>query len=282
MKKTLKRFLTTVLSAAMVIGMFVGSEMRVLAANYDWDSTNAGMEFQEGDTFTFPDLMHNRQVVYCKNDADPTSVEPEDIIRTEDSGGFQYSVASINGITTWVVMCKWYNADTYKLYLKEKVSTPTTPSTDEEVKHEHSSDEGSAHQHSFSWVTVQEAGAGQDGIEEYRCSCGAVEGRQVIPGAQAVVHNLCNELSSKLKEAPQKGVVEVDTDWLYTLSDIMIKILSERTDVTTVLTFNYQKTPYKMTIPAGADFTTLLADEDHFYGYFYFAQQVGATIETIQ
>ena len=83
-------------------------------------------------------------------------------------------------------------------------------------------------------------------------------------------------------EAPQKGVVEVDTDWLYTLSDIMIKILSERTDVTTVLTFNYQKTPYKMTITAGADFTTLLADEDHFYGYFYFAQQVGATIETIQ
>lgn len=97
-----------------------------------------------------------------------------------------------------------------------------------------------------------------------------------------MVHNLCNELSSKLKEAPQKGVVEVDTDWLYTLSDIMIKILSERTDVTTVITFNYQKTPYKMTIPAGADFTTLLADEDHFYGYFYFAQQVGATIETIQ
>lgn len=53
MKKTLKRFLTTVLSAAMVIGMFVGSEMRVLAANHDWDSTDAGMEFQEGDTFTF-------------------------------------------------------------------------------------------------------------------------------------------------------------------------------------------------------------------------------------
>ena len=37
------------------------------------------------------------------------------------------------------------------------------------------------HEHSYSWVTVQEATTEQDGIEEYRCSCGAVAERSVIP-----------------------------------------------------------------------------------------------------
>lgn len=86
------------------------------------------------------------------------------------------------------------------------------------------------HEHSYSWVTVQEATTDQDGIEEYRCSCGAV---------------------------------------------------AERSDVTTVVTFEYNKTAYRLTIPAGADYSALLADEDYFYGYFYFAQLVGATIEEV-
>lgn len=55
----------------------------------------------------------------------------------------------------------------------------------------------------------------------------------------------------------------------------------ERTDVTTVITFEYQNKTYKMTIPSGADFTGLLADEEYFYGYFYFANVVEATIEAL-
>lgn len=40
-----------------------------------------------------------------------------------------------------------------------------------------------------------------------------------------------------------------------------IRKLAERTDVTTVITFEYQNQKYKMTIPAGVDYTSLLADE---------------------
>ncbi|MCI6715352.1 MAG: hypothetical protein MR523_10485 [Lachnospiraceae bacterium] len=44
--------------------------------------------------------------------------------------------------------------------------------------------------------------------------------------------------------------------------------------------FKYQGTAYKMTVPAGIDYTAILADDERFYGYFYFAQLIGATIET--
>lgn len=133
------------------------------------------------------------------------------------------------------------------------------------------------HEHSYSWVTVQEATTDQDGIEEYRCSCGAVAERSVIPASQVFVKGLYREI----KNVPLNGTVTFDSGRLYTMSDYIIKKLAERSDVITVVTFEYNKTAYRLTIPAGADYSALLADEDYFYGYFYFAQLVGATIEEV-
>lgn len=135
----------------------------------------------------------------------------------------------------------------------------------------------SSHTHSYSWVPVQEATVRQAGIAEYRCSCGDVQGRSVIPASTAAVKGLINEIEN----APQNETAAFDTGWLYTISDHIIKKLAERTDITTVITFEYQNQAYKMTIPAGADFTSLLADEEYFYGYFFFANAVGATIEAL-
>ena len=131
------------------------------------------------------------------------------------------------------------------------------------------------HTHSYSWVTVQEASAGQDGIEEYRCSCGAVADRSIIPASSALVKGFCDSI----KNASQNGVVQFDSGRMYTLSDRMVKALAERSDVTMVVTFTYEGKAYKMTIPAGTDYTVLLTDEEEFYGYFYFAKMVGAVIE---
>ena len=131
------------------------------------------------------------------------------------------------------------------------------------------------HEHFYSWVTVQEASTEQDGVEEYRCGCGAVAGRNVIPASSVVV----NGLSDVIKNAPQNGVLQFDSGRMYTLSDYMIKKLSERSDVTTIITFKYEGKDYKMTIPAGVDYSALFADEAYFYGYFYFAEAVGAVIE---
>lgn len=134
-----------------------------------------------------------------------------------------------------------------------------------------------AHAHSYSWVTVQEASAGQDGLEEYRCSCGDVLERNLIPACSAAVKGLCDSV----KNAPQNGVVQLDTGRLYTLSDDIVRKLAERTDVTIEVTFEYQRKAYRMTIPAGVDYSALLAEKAGFYGYFYFAGAVGAVIEEV-
>lgn len=144
-------------------------------------------------------------------------------------------------------------------------------------KEEHAGPAKEEHSHSYSWVTVQEATTEQDGMEEYRCSCGAVAERSVIPASQVFVKGLYGEV----KNAPINGTVTFDSGRLYTMSDYIVKKIAERSDVTTVVTFEYNKTAYRMTIPAGADYSALLADEDYFYGYFYFAQLVGATIEEL-
>lgn len=149
-------------------------------------------------------------------------------------------------------------------------NTPQTPSSNP-VKSEEP-----VHEHSYSWVTVQEAGVGQDGIEEYRCSCGAVADRSVIPATQAAVSGMMDAIQN----APAGGNISFDSGRFYTMSDKIIQKLAERNDVVTEITFEYQGTAYKMTVPAGIDYTAILADEESFYGYFYFAQLIGATIET--
>lgn len=154
-------------------------------------------------------------------------------------------------------------------------NTPSTDPVKEPTKIEETTKTEEVHAHSYSWVTVQEAGAGQDGMEEYRCSCGDVKERSVIPASQVFVKGLYGEL----KNASLNGTVTFDTGRLYTLSDYLVKKLAERSDVTVEITFEYEKKPYKMIIPAGVDYAALLDDEENFYGYFYFAKVTGATIE---
>lgn len=154
--------------------------------------------------------------------------------------------------------------------LRYSTGSSTTPSADPTKIEE-------VHEHFYSWETVQEATTEQDGIEEYRCSCGDVKERSVIPASQALVSGLLDIV----KNAPLNGVVQYDSGRLYTMSDYIIKKLAERSDVTTVITFEYERKPYKMTIPAGVDYSAILADDDYFYGYFYFAKITGSTIEEV-
>ncbi len=133
------------------------------------------------------------------------------------------------------------------------------------------------HTHSYSWVTMQEATADQDGIEEYRCSCGDVKERCVHSRYMTLVEGLYGAV----KDAPQNGTATFDTESLFTVTDYVIRKFVERSDVTMVVLFKYQGQAYRMTIPAGADYTELFTDSDYFYGYFYFASVVGATIEAL-
>ena len=124
---------------------------------------------------------------------------------------------------------------------------------------------------------MREVSADQDGIEEYRCSCGDVKERAVIPASQYLVKGLCDAV----QKAPANGTAVWDSGKLCTVSDYMIRKLAARLDVTSVIRFTYQGKNYKMTIPAGTDFTALLNDKESFYGYFYFTLQTGAVIEPV-
>ena len=133
------------------------------------------------------------------------------------------------------------------------------------------------HVHTFSWVTTREATAEQDGIQENRCSCGLVQDTTVISAGQVILQKFYD----MVRNAPANGTVSYDSGRLHTISDKMLECLSERSDVTVEASFVYEGTAYKMTIPAGCDYSALLSDEDAFYGYFYFAQQTGAKIEPV-
>lgn len=170
--------------------------------------------------------------------------------------------------------------DGYNYFFLVNLTTPgngsATNNTDSKSKKKDSTGTTNTHVHSYSWVTVQEASEGQDGIEQYRCSCGDVQETNVIPATQAVIE----EMLAPIRGAKENAHIVFDSGRLYTMSDVIVKELAARNDVSMEITFEYEKTAYKMVIPAGVDYTAILADEDSFYGYFYFAQLVGATIET--
>lgn len=281
--------LAIVLSLVMVVSVFAGTGMEVRAEEefsfQSIDSLNAGAN----DESTFKTFFNN--------------YKHYDMFTNEDLSNLQTYLTNSNSIYTqqrvvfiWVSN-EFAGAALYgfkdggtKLYSGNPISSYSDFSSEVSVGYDYwvakktstsssttSSTSSSPHTYSYSWVTVQEVTADQDGIEEYRCSCGDVQARSVLPAYMVFVKGLYGAI----KDAPQNGTATFDSGRLCTISDYVIRKLSERPDVTTVITFEYQNQKYKMTIPAGVDYTSLLADEDYFYGYFYFANTVGAMIEAL-
>lgn len=152
---------------------------------------------------------------------------------------------------------------------------PPAASTQTQEKEERKED---VHQHSYQWMTVTEPAIDTDGVEEYRCSCGEVESRQVIPATETYVKTLYGEI----REAPENGSIGYDAGRNHCLSDYVLKKLLERQDVTVTITFLYEEASYRFTIPAGTDLTALLEDEEYFYGYFTLCEKLGITVEVVE
>lgn len=269
-----RKILATLLTFAMLFGttLSVRAEGATYTISYednDITGITIGQELTGGSTITVKDDVSNND--YYMNIYDSTTYRA--LFRDQKS----CTLPTENNYKVFMVGHS-ESLKRYTIYLEiitpdpsdnPSPSEPSSPSTEPAVP------KSKPHEHSYSWVTVQEATTGQDGIEEYRCSCGAVAERSVIPASQALV----NGLFDALKNAPQNGPVKFDTGRLYTLSDYLIKKLAERNDATIEITFEYEKKPYKMVIPAGVDYAALLDDEENFYGYFYFAKVTGARIE---
>ena len=133
-----------------------------------------------------------------------------------------------------------------------------------------------SHECSFQWVTTVEPQPGIDGLEEYKCmSCGMVKESQPIPASMAAVKNLYGFI----KDAPENGNVTIDFGKLHTISDYLLNKMSERSDVTVTVSFEYQSAKYEITFPPGTDYAPVLEDEDTMYGYFGVAARLGLTVE---
>ena len=81
-----------------------------------------------------------------------------------------------------------------------------------------------AHVCHFEWETVREATAQEDGLEEYRCSCGIVKGRRTIPACEAVFADIMNQI----KYARKGTTIKVKTAMSMSYPAYLIQALADK------------------------------------------------------
>ena len=282
--KVEKRIMAVMLSLMMVIGVFAGMKLDVKAASeYTAGETlHVGDFVKAGDTVIIPAPSgydkHYLNVYYYKPgyySPDPADVlgdaykQVQTIVHPLSYNDKEYTYYK-------VVQCELnrdqnYNWIWYIHFL---------PVDEEEVISATSTDkinlETQGHTCNFQWVTTIDPTTGADGLEEYKCVyCGAVQESHSIPASVAAV----KDFYGKVKDASANGTVTYDFGKLYTISDYLLKKMSERSDVTVTVNFEYQNAKYELTFPTGTDFTPVLTDEEEtMYGYFGVAAKLGLTV----
>ncbi|MGN0432119.1 MAG: hypothetical protein ACI4EQ_07155 [Lachnospiraceae bacterium] len=269
MRKTLKRLITTVLTLAMMMGVFaVGGGVQAKAApTYELVPVGDDVTFEQAKALV---ANNNASELYSDGQTIKSLIENDPVLSTTGLDVLCY-INEYGSIQTYrnLGSMGWASLSSESEYDFMRQSGPQLVYY-YLVVHEH--------EHSYSWVTVREASIGSDGMEEYRCSCGNVKDSRAISSSYAYV----NGLVEMIQKIPENGDAEFEAGWYHTMTDYIVEELAQRSDATIVITFEYKDVPYKMTIPSGVDYSALLADEENFYGYFYFAQLIGATIENLE
>lgn len=296
-----KRIMTMMLSVIMVTGIFAGMKLEVRAAkNYSFDLVSPGSftfalqnTYYSDDTLVFTgfsqppagdkyiyivrwDYIFNSKRVGSSIDTCGENLSEVFIKIPNDS---QYDYAKLvdyepPAVSQGPIQVVEF---VFNIYYPFTPSQPTvTPPSQPTAAHSTESSAASSHECSFQWVTTVEPQPGIDGLEEYKCmSCGMVKESQPIPASMAAVKNLYGFI----KDAPENGNVTIDFGKLHTISDYLLNKMSERSDVTVTISFEYQSAQYEITFPSGTDYSTVLEDEDTMYGYFGVAARLGLTVE---
>ena len=305
-----KRIMAVMLSLMMVAGIFTGMKLDVRAADmhtFDVEKTdeieNAKTKtYQPGDILKFVNINIPDDNIYifeirydfyyrdkfCKNKLDRLNSASgrgkqfECSIFFQDAEAMGYSNASIEyQLQSTDLPIKPSGEGekqeiTITTVFKVIVSGTDIPISSEDVvapSREHNF--APSHECNFQWVTTIDPEVGADGLEEYKCVyCGAVQESHPIPASVAAV----KDFYGKVKDAPANGTVTYDSGKLYTISDYLLKKMSERSDVAVTVNFEYQNAKYELTFPAGTDYTPVLTDEDTMYGYFGVAAKLGLTV----
>ena len=304
-----KRIMTMMLSVIMVTGIFAGMKLEVRAAkNYSIDLASPGSfmfalqnTYYSDDTLFFIgfsqppagdkyiyivrwDYIYNSKRVGSSITTCGENLSNVSITIPNDS---QYDYAKLVDYTPPTVSQGPIQVVefVFHIYYPFTPSQPTvTPPSQPTATHPshliaaHPTESSAApsHECSFQWVTTVEPQPGIDGLEEYKCMfCGMVKESQPIPASMAAVKNLYGFI----KDAPENGNVTIDFGKLHTISDYLLNKMSERSDVTVTVSFEYQSAKYEITFPPGTDYAPVLEDEDTMYGYFGVAERLGLTVE---
>lgn len=288
-----KRIMTMMLSVIMVTAIFAGMKLEVRAAkNYSFDLVSPG-----GFTFALQNTYYSDDTLVFTGFSKPPAGDTYiyivrwDYFVNSKCVGHSIKTCGENLSEVSITVPNDSQYDYAKLidYKPPTVSQggvqvvefvfniyyPFTPSQPT-AAHSTESSAAPSHECSFQWVTTVEPQPGIDGLEEYKCmSCGMVKESQPIPASMATVKNLYGFI----KDAPENGNVTIDFGKLHTISDYLLNKMSERSDVTVTISFEYQSAQYEITFPSGTDYSSVLEDEDTMYGYFGVAAKLGLTVE---
>lgn len=285
MKKTRKKLLAVLLAFTMLFG----SSMTVFAQEYNWSDLQEGTILRNGDTISVTydtlDECGYANSLFIRLFFDTNW--PPTAFGSNNGANFKLSY-TVNNIETGKVFkvsetSATPDATAANFFVEgDRITDPTpqTPSTsptnptnptnNKPIEEPTKIEEQPVHEHSYSWVTVQEATTGQDGIEEYRCSCGAVAERNVIPAGMAMVKDLVRQIET----APENSTVEIKTEYFTCYTAYIMNALKKRPDVSLKTTFkDYDKdgSIKTFTIPAGK----APDDGELFYGFTYLGNLYG-------
>ena len=290
--RTGKRIMAVLLSFVMVFGIFSGMKLDAEAAGtmYSFDDLQVGKELYFGDTINFEskELDNPRmrlmsiviRIYWSSDEFDFDGIYSSGELLKDRKPSYTIPTRSHDKIYSKYKIIKSSREPDYIMGVEFFVIY-LTPLEDDKNGASSESDSAASssstpsHTCSFQWVTTIDPEVGVDGLEEYKCvECGAVQESHPIPASVAAV----KDFYGKVKDAPANGTVTYDSGKLYTISDYLLKKMSERSDVAVTINFEYQNAKYELTFPAGTDFTPVLTDEDTMYGYFGVAAKLGLTV----
>lgn len=288
--KWFQDLITSVISFAMVVGIFGGMKLDVEAKEHslklsDLASSEGKSNFMS-DTFTSGDT-----IIIDANGTKYTSamcyfyieyggeklpdehlmfMQPKNYVSTltipsKETTTMQWQCTSINDSETQII----YFTFVFKNSSSDPSDTPSSQTGSETVP------SAPSHQCSFQWVTTVEPQPNADGLEEYMCTgCGVVQEQKSIPASMASVKNLFGFVNN----VPENGTVTTDFGRLHTISDYLLKKMAERNDATVTIQFEYKNQKLQITFPAGTDYTPILDDADTMYGFYGVAAKLGLTV----
>ena len=279
--RTGKRIMAVMLSLAMIFGIFSGMKLDAEAREgnvYKIEDLKDGTVLYNGDVIEVPQTSFIENKGFMIRYGNGSRYITEKTTHKEPDGKIRYRyvlpILNIEGKFYNTFLVNW-GKGAASTYANSAICVILSQTTFEEKEETPAPVISDSHTCNFQWITTIDPEVGMDGLEEYKCvECGAVQESHPIPASVAAV----KDFYGKVKDAPANGTVTYDSGKLYTISDYLLKKMSEKNDVTVTVNFEYQNAKYELTFPAGTDFTPVLTDEETMYGYFGVAAKLGLTV----